>query len=317
MRIFRGVGHGHPPSAVTIGNFDGVHRGHQALLRLLVERARERDLEAVVVTFEPHPQAFFAPASAPARLMGLREKAAALVNEGVTRLHVLRFNSQLARLEPSDFVERLLVAGLNAHYVVVGDDFRFGAHRRGGIDELYDFGERLGFGVEAMPTVAIADRRASSSAIREALTRGDVALAAQLLGRTLALAGRVRPGARLGRTWGVPTLNLAVPPRRLMPTGVFVGWVSGLAEQPLPAVLHAGVRPTVGTSARMLAEAHVLDWSGDAYGRCVALHFAAKLREEQRFASLEALTQQIRADIAAARTWHHAHPHALKEFGLL
>ncbi|GAB6049632.1 bifunctional riboflavin kinase/FAD synthetase [Hydrogenophilus islandicus] len=306
MRILRGRAPSAQPLALTIGNFDGVHRGHQALLRLVTERAEECHLTPAVLTFEPHPRERLAPASAPPRLTPLRTKAAAIAQEGIAQLHILPFTRSVAQWSSETFIT-YLVTTLQVRHLVVGDDFRFGAHRSGNLETLLDAGERFGFTVEAMPTLTWGSERVSSSAVRAALAAGNLRHAAELLGRWFSVTGRVTRGAQMGRTLDVPTMNLRLPPRQAVPFGVFVGWVSGVSAQPEPAVINVGVRPTVAASHPPTVEAHLLAWRGDAYGARITVHFAAKLREEQRFASLAALKAQLDDDIAAARRWHTAH----------
>ncbi|WP_217126263.1 bifunctional riboflavin kinase/FAD synthetase [Hydrogenophilus thiooxidans] len=317
MRILRGHAPSLAPTALTVGNFDGVHRGHQALLRLVCDRAVARQLTPAVLTFEPHPRERLAPTSAPPRLTPLRDKAALLAREGIAQLHILPFTRRIAQWSPEAFIA-FLVERLMVRHLIVGDDFRFGAHRAGTLETLLDAGDRFGFTVEAMSTLTLGPERISSSAVRTALDAGNVEHAAVLLGRWYAVTGRVHPGAQLGRQIGVPTMNLLIAPRQALPSGVFVGWVTGLGNRPEPAVINVGVRPTVTqrhpadrASCPLLSptlEAHLLDWHGDAYGKRITVHFAAKLRNEQRFPSLAALTTQIHDDIAAARRWHATHP---------
>jgi riboflavin kinase/FMN adenylyltransferase len=314
MRIARGLTRVTQPTALTIGNFDGVHRGHQMLLRLVGERAEEAGLLPAVLTFEPHPRERLAPASAPPRLTPLRDKARLIASEGIAHLHILPFRRTTAYLTAAAFIEMVLVRTLSVRHLVIGDDFRFGSHRSGSLETLLSAGEVFGFTVEALPAICEGEKRISSSAVRAALLAGQMRHAAQLLGRWFAISGRVRRGAQLGRTLGVPTLNLKLPPRLIAPRGVFVGWVEGIADQPQRAVINIGTRPTLGSDTTPTLEAHLLDWQGEGYGTAVTVYLADRLRNEQRFPSLLALTEQIHADIAQARHWHDAHPHAFQEF---
>ncbi len=310
MQVFRGFHHAAlaTPNAVSIGNFDGVHRGHQAMLALLVSEARHRQLTSCVLTFEPHPRDFFAaiqgkPDLAPARVAGLRDKLAELDRCGVDRVVVLRFNRQLASLSAQDFIERVLLDGLHARYVLVGDDFRFGAKRIGDYAMLDAQGLRLGFDVARMNAYEVHGERVSSSAVRQALASGDMLLAASLLDRPYAISGHVQHGRKLGRTLGYPTLNLRLAHARPAARGIFAVRVHGLAEWPLDGVASLGLRPTVDDSGRVLLETFVLDWVGDAYGKLIRVELLHKLRDEARYDSLHALTATIAADVHQARAW--------------
>jgi riboflavin kinase/FMN adenylyltransferase len=294
-------------SVLTIGNFDGVHRGHRALLELLVERARSLDAAATVLTFEPHPREYFSPEDAPARLASMRDKLLQLSAHGVDRVLVCRFDARFAALSAERFIADALVRGLDVRHVIIGDDFRFGARRQGDFALLQREGARLGFGVEAMPTLALGGVRVSSSAVRAALAAGRLDEAAQLLGRPYSIAGRVIAGHRLGRSIDYPTANIALRRRRAALTGVFAVAVEGLGERRIAGIANLGTRPTVGGSRANL-EVHLLDWSADCYGAHLRVHFLHKLRDEARYDSLDALKQQIRRDEAAARAWFADHP---------
>lgn len=308
MLVLRGIPeHAAQPSVLTIGNFDGVHRGHQALLEMLVRKARNLRAAATVLTFEPHPREYFAPQDAPARLASLRDKLLLLSQNGVERVHVCRFDAHLAALHADRFIEDVLVRGLAVRHLIIGDDFRFGARRQGDFALLAREGERLGFGVEAMPTLADGGARVSSSAVRAALTDGRLDDAAALLGRPYSIAGRVTSGRRLGRSIGYPTANLALRFRKPALSGVFAVSVEGLAAQRIAGVANLGSRPTVGGDRPNL-EVHLLDWQGDCYGAHLRVHFLHKLRDEARYDSLDALKAQIRRDEDAARAWFAAHP---------
>ena len=308
MLVLRGIPeHAAQPSVLTIGNFDGVHRGHQALLEMLVRKARSMQAAATVLTFEPHPREYFAPQDAPARLASLRDKLLLLSQNGVERVHVCRFDAHLAALHADRFIEDVLVRGLGVRHLIIGDDFRFGARRQGDFALLAHEGERLGFGVEAMPTLADGGARVSSSAVRAALADGRLDDAAALLGRPYSIAGRVTSGRRLGRSIGYPTANLALRFRKPALSGVFAVSVEGLAAQRIAGVANLGTRPTVGGDRPNL-EVHLLDWQGDCYGAHLRVHFLHKLRDEARYDSLDALKAQIRRDEDAARAWFAAHP---------
>ena len=309
MQVLRGIPEqAQSASVLTIGNFDGVHRGHQALLQWLVGKARTLGLPATVLTFEPHPREYFSPNDAPARLASLREKLLLLAACGVDRVHVCRFDARFAGLTAQEFVERCLVRGLGVRHLIIGDDFRYGARRCGDFAQLQAAGRALGFGVEAMPTVADDLTRISSSAVRGALAAGDMARAAALLGRPYSIAGRVMSGRRIGRTLGFPTANLQMKHRRPALAGVFAVSVEGLAERRIAGIANIGVRPTLGGGGRPILEVHLLDWTRDCYGAHLRVHFLNKLRDETRFDSLAALTEQITRDAARARDWFAHNP---------
>lgn len=288
--------------ALTVGNFDGVHRGHQALLRVTVEEARALDGVAVVLTFDPHPARILSPERAPVALMTLEQKAATLAALGADRLAVLPFTAELARLPAEDFAERVLARALGARVVVVGSNFRFGHGRGGGIGLLGEQGARLGFRVRGAEPVFHEGAPISSTRIRQALARGAVEAARELIGRSYTLEGTVVHGAGRGRTLGLATANMA-PENELVPGGgVYAAfcWLDGGAPVRWPAVVNVGHRPTFGGGATTV-EAHLLGFDGDLYGRRIRLSFEARLREERPFAGADALVAQIHRDIEAAR----------------
>ena len=311
MQIRRGLSPADAPCALTIGSFDGVHRGHQAMLALLVNEARHRGLQSCVLTFEPHPRDFFAARgapAAPARIAPLRDKLAELANCGLDRVAVLRFDAALAALTPEQFIDRVLIQSLKVRYVLVGDDFRFGAKRAGDYALLDQAGDRLGFDVARMQSYEVHGLRVSSSAVRAALAEGDMARAADLLGRPYTISGRVVHGRKLGRDLGFRTLNLRFPHARPAAMGIFVARVHGLGDQPLPAVASLGVRPTVEDAGRVLLEVHCLDWPASlgtdgGYGRCVRVELPHKLHDERHYESLDALRAGIAQDVADAQRW--------------
>ncbi len=304
MLVFRGVPERATTSTVlTIGNFDGVHRGHRALLAELTAKARELALPATVLTFEPHPRELFAPDQAPARLASLRDKFELLAECGVDRVHVCRFNHQLAALTAEQFVERILARGLAVRHLIVGDDFRFGKGRGGDFALLLRQGRQHGFAVVAMHTVDFGGLRGSSSAVRDALAAGNIEHAEQLLGRAFVIAGRVMDGKKLGRTIGFPTANIQVRRKRLPLSGVFAVTVSGIGGKPLPGAANIGVRPTVAEGLKPVLEVHVLDFDRDIYGMHVDVNFLHKLRDEAKFDSLDALKAQIARDVVAVRAY--------------
>jgi riboflavin kinase / FMN adenylyltransferase len=320
MRVFRGLRHPglSRPCALTIGNFDGVHRGHQAMLALLINEARHRAVPSAVLTFEPHPRDFFAarsgrPESAPARIATLRDKLAELERCGIEQTVVLPFNDALAALSPEAFIEQVLIDGFGALYVLVGDDFRFGARRAGDYALLDRAAGAQGFDVARMQSYEVHGQRVSSSAVRDALAAGDMARTAALLGRPYSISGHVLHGAKLGRTLGFRTLNLRFGHARPAAMGIFVVRVHGLGDAPLQGVAGLGRRPTVDDSGRVLLETHVLDWppslGADAgYGALVRVELLHWLHEERHYASLDALRAGIAADVVAARAWWAAQP---------
>jgi len=309
MKVFRGLPNdrARAPCALTIGNFDGVHRGHQALLAHVRGAAAELGIEAAVMTFEPHPREYFARrtgdlSKAPARIANLRDKLGDLSNAGIDRVIVEHFNEHFAAQSPRDFIERVLVEGLHVKWLMVGDDFRFGARRAGDIAMLQEAGREYGFQVETLSAVMLGQRRISSSAVREALASGDFGATQQLLGHPYAMSGHVIHGQKLGRTLGFPTLNLRVAHRPAL-CGIFVVQVHGLADQPLAAVASLGVRPTVEDAGRMLLEVHVFDYAQPSYGKLVRVEFLAKLRDEEKYVDLPTLTAAIERDAVQARAF--------------
>ena len=306
MELVRGLANlrdVHHGSVVTIGNYDGVHLGHQHMLSTVTARARELGLPATVVTFEPTPREYFEGDAAPARLMRLREKLEALPLYGVERVVVLRFDRHMQAMGADEFVERLLVCGLGARHVVVGHDFHYARRREGNIDTLRAAGARHGYAVEEVGRFLVDGERVSSSLVRDALGRGDLARAGLLLGRAYRMAGRVRRGQQLGRRLGYPTANLALH-RKVVPLwGVFAVRVSGAGLVDHPAVASLGTRPTIDGTEPLL-EVHVFDHDGDLYGRYLDVDFVRRLRDERRFESLDALVEQMHRDAAEAREVH-------------
>jgi riboflavin kinase/FMN adenylyltransferase len=289
-----------PGRAVAIGNFDGVHLGHQAILAELLARGRESRLATAVVCFEPLPKEFFAGREAPARLMRLRDKAERIAKAGVDELRVLRFDARLAALEAEDFIERVLIGALGARQVVIGEGFRFGHGRRGDVAMLRRAGAHAGFGVGAVAPRMAGGRPVSSTRVREALAAGRLEEAATLLGRTFTIAGRVVAGEKLGRRLGFPTANLRLH-RRVSPlAGIFAVRASGAGFERHPAVASVGTRPTVG-GKEWLLEVHLFDVDADLYGQRLEVEFVARLRDELRFDDLEAMTAQMHDDARLAR----------------
>jgi len=311
MRLIRGLQNLRPRDrgcVATIGNFDGVHLGHRAVFRRLLAKGRELGLPATVITFEPQPMEFFAPDRAPARLTRLREKLKALSEYGIERVMLLEFGPRLAAMEARVFVHRLLLDGLGVRYLLVGDDFRFGHGRTGDYDLLRNMGENApsgGFQVEDLHTITHGEERISSTRIREALARGDLEQARHLLGRPYRMQGRVGHGDKRGRTIGFPTANINLHRRVIPLRGVYAAQVLGLAPFPLPGVANIGTRPTIGGPSWRL-EVHLFDFAEEIYGRHLEVEFRLKLRDEQRFGSLDELRQQINLDAAAAREYLRA-----------
>lgn len=310
MQLVRGLHNLRPQHrgcVATIGNFDGVHRGHQAILARLRERALALGVPSCVVIFEPQPREYFAPDTAPARLARLRDKVALLAAEGVDRVLCLAFNQRLSKLSAAEFVDTILVDGLGVKHLEVGDDFRFGCDRVGDFEFLQQAGLSQGFTVEAAQTVEQEGLRISSTQVRNALAKADFALAERLLGRPYQISGRVLHGQKLARQLGTPTANIQLKRRRVPLTGVYLVSVE-VDGKAWPGVANIGVRPTVSGDGSAHLEVHILDFAGDLYGRRLTVEFHHKLRDEQRFASLEALKSAIDADIAAARAHWHAQP---------
>ena len=330
MNIFRGFQHPGvaPGCALTIGNFDGVHRGHQAMLALLEAEARQRGVPSCVLTFEPHPRDYFAKQHqradlAPARIGTLRDKLCVLARCGVQQTVVLPFNERLARLSAQDFIDQVLVAGLGARYVLVGDDFRFGSQRAGDYRVLDAAGQARGFDVARMNSYEVHGQRVSSSAVRAALAAGDMDEAARLLGRPYAISGHVVHGRKLGRelgrradgSGGFATLNLRFSHWKSAASGIFAVLVHGLADAPLPGVANLGVRPSLDpgdvNGGRVLLETHCLDWPAHlgaqgGYGKIIRVELLHKLHDERKYDSLEALSAGIARDCAEARQWFAA-----------
>ena len=323
MRILRGFDHPDQAKAcaLTIGNFDGVHRGHQAMLALLQSEARHRNVTSCVMTFEPHPRDYFAkafkqPDLAPARIASLRDKLHELAVCGVQQCIVLPFNEKFAAQSPDDFINNVLVKGLGVKYVLVGDDFRFGAKRLGDYAMLDAAGAQLGFDVARMNSYEVRGLRVSSSAVREALARGAMDEVAQLLGRPYAISGHVVHGRKLGRELQCPTLNLRFAHWKPAASGIFVVRVHGLHETPLKGVANLGIRPSLEPNdvngGRVLLETHCLDWPASlsaegGYSKIIRVELLHKLHDELAYDGMDALKQGIHKDCEDARTWFAAH----------
>ncbi|MDP3743839.1 MAG: bifunctional riboflavin kinase/FAD synthetase [Methylotenera sp.] len=293
MQVFRHIpANFQPPCALAIGNFDGMHLGHQALLSKLTQTAKALNLTAAVMTFEPHPREFFTPESAPARLCSMREKLEHFAKAGVDRVYVCRFNRRFAKVTAEDFMQTILREALHAETILVGEDFRFGAMRAGSV---VDFVEAK-FNLISLPQVSLADARVSSTRVRSALAAGNLQEASLLLGRPYSMSGKVVHGAKRGRQLGFPTANVHMRHERPALTGVYAVKLEGLN-----AVANLGVRPTIAGVPKLSLEVHVLDFNADLYGKHVHVEFLHKIRDEMKFENLDALKAQIAADVKVAR----------------
>ncbi len=302
IRIFRGPppAAARAPCALAIGNFDGVHRGHRALLARVAQAAKEQGLVPAAMTFEPHPREFFQPDAAPARVANLRDKIVGLRGAGIERVFVLHFNARLAKLPAERFLDEILVEGCAMRWLIVGDDFRFGARRAGDIALLRARAPQRGFAVHALDTVLQDGERISSSAVRAALMAGDLNRAQNLLGHRYHISGRVLHGAKLGRQIGFPTLNLRIPHKRPAASGIYAVLVHGLGA-PRPGVASIGLRPTIEDGGRWLLEVHLFDFAQEIYGHLVRVEFLQKLRDEAKFDTIAELTAAIEHDATRAR----------------
>jgi riboflavin kinase/FMN adenylyltransferase len=319
MKVFRGYHHPQLAAhcALTIGNFDGVHRGHQAMLALLKNEAQHRGVPSCVMSFEPHPRDYFAraarkPELAPARIATLRDKLTELARCGIDQCVVLPFNAALASQPAEDFIQKVLVQGLGVKYVLVGDDFRFGAKRVGDYAMLDAAGERLGFDVARMNSYEVHGTRVSSSAVREALAAGRMDRVASLLGRPYSISGHVVHGRKLGRDLGFRTLNLRFSHWKPAASGIFAVLVHGLGDQPLPGVANLGIRPSLDPAdvngGRVLLETHCLEWPASlgpegAYGKIIRVELLHKLHDELKYDSLDSLKTGIAKDCDEARAF--------------
>ncbi|WP_067041597.1 bifunctional riboflavin kinase/FAD synthetase [Moritella sp. JT01] len=305
MELIRGIHNlkpHHQGCVLTIGNFDGVHLGHQSVLRQLIEKAHQLNLPATVMTFEPQPLEMIIGDKAPARLTRLRDKYAALKDQNIDQLLCVNFNRKFAALSADEFISQLLVNKLGVKYLVVGDDFRFGHKRTGDFAMLQAAGAKYDFDVVSMDTFSVAQARVSSTMIRDALAQDNLDLAAELLGRPFSIFGKVFHGAKLGRTIGFPTAN--IPLKRCVDpiNGVYVVEVLGISDDAIQGVANIGKRPTVG-GVRTQLEVNLFNFDGDLYGKQLEVVLKKKLRGEQKFASFDVLRQQIERDVIAAKTF--------------
>jgi len=295
MQIFRHIPATlQAPCVLAIGNFDGIHLGHQVLLQKLMQTAQERGLNSAVMTFEPHPRELFTPEKAPARLCSLREKLEYFSSAGVDRVYVCAFNRRFAKVTVNDFMQRILRQSLNAQVILVGEDFRFGAQRAGSTQDFM----QAGFNLMKMPQVDLDGDRVSSTRVRSALANGELDKAAQLLGRPYSISGKVVYGAQLGRQLGFPTANVHMRHERPALTGVYAVKLDGLN-----AVANLGVRPTIAGVPKLSLEVHVLDFNENLYGKHVHVEFFHKIRDEMKFDGLDALKARIAKDVEIARSF--------------
>ena len=306
MELIRGLHNLRPKHrgcVATIGAFDGVHLGHQAVIRHLLDKAQELALPSVVIVFEPLPREYFSPLQAPARIMSFWEKCRALEQQGVDRVLRIRFNERLREMSAQQFVDDIFVAGLGVRYVVLGDDFRFGNDRQGDVKFIQEQGRRYGYDAGPTPTCSLDGERISSTRIREALESADFVQAQRLLGRPYSISGKVIYGRQLGRTIGTPTANLELRRLRAPLSGVYAVEVSGGGLEQARGVANVGVRPTVDDSIKANLEVHLLDREIELYGQHIEVTFRHKLREEQKFGSVDELRENIARDIENTRSW--------------
>ena len=304
MRLIRGINHLkplHDGCVLTIGNFDGVHLGHQAVIQKLAEQGEKLGLPAVIMVFEPQPLEFFLHDNAPSRLTRLREKIIHLVDTPIDELLIARFDQNFADNDPEQFIKEILVDALNVKYLVVGDDFHFGKARRGNFAMLKEKGEEYGFKVEDTRSFQVSGHRVSSTMIRDALSEGELSKAAQMLGRPYSVCGRVVHGDKRGRAIGFPTANIQMQRKNTPIEGVFAITMTGVQNMELAGVANVGTRPTIDEGANVLLEAHLFDFSAEIYGHYVEVHFKQKIRNEMCFRSVDELKAQIKLDVAEAK----------------
>ncbi|MCB1856604.1 MAG: bifunctional riboflavin kinase/FAD synthetase [Halieaceae bacterium] len=310
MELIRGLHNMRPRHrgcVVTIGAFDGVHLGHQAVIRHLLDKSAELALPSTIIVFEPLPREYFSPIKAPARIMSFREKFMAMRELGVDRLLRVRFDERLRGMSAQQFVDDIFVAGLGVRYVVLGDDFRFGNDREGDLEFIRQLGPRYGYEARPTPTLSINGERVSSTRIREALEQGDFAEAARMLGRPYSISGKVVYGRQLGQTLGTPTANLELRRLRAPLCGVYAVEVSGAGLEGALGVANVGVRPTVDDSIKANLEVHLLDREIGLYGQHIEVTFRHKLRDEKKFGSVDELRENIAKDIENTRAWFAGH----------
>jgi len=305
MQLIRGIKKLHsfaPGCVLTIGNFDGVHKGHNVVINRLAEKGKLLGLPVVVMVFEPQPLEFFLKHNAPSRLTRLREKIIHFKHLPVDNLLIVSFNQNFADLDPAYFIQDILVQRLNVKYLVVGDDFHFGKARRGDFALLQEAGERYNFKVSDTASYSVKGSRVSSTLIRDALNNGDLAKAESMLGRSYSVCGRVVHGEKLGRKIGFPTANIQMQRKNTPIQGVFAVTMTGIGEKTIYGVANVGTKPTVNGQAKVLLETHLFDFDQDIYGKYVEVHFKHKIRNEMRFQSVDDLKRQIQLDTAQAKT---------------
>lgn len=306
MELIRGLHNlrtRHRGCVATIGAFDGVHLGHQAVIRHLLTKSEEFSMPSAIIVFEPLPREYFSPIQAPARIMSFREKFQALENLGVDRLLRIRFNERLRSMSAQQFIDDVFVEGLGVRYVVLGDDFRFGSDRQGDYEFIREQGQHYGYDADPTPTETLGGERVSSTRIRNALERADFEQAEQLLGRPYSISGKVVYGRQLGKQLGTPTANLELRRLRAPLSGVYAVEVNGPSLEHAAGVANIGVRPTVENSIKANLEVHLLDREIDLYGQHIEVTFGHKLRDEKKFDSVEELKKNIARDIENARAW--------------
>jgi riboflavin kinase / FMN adenylyltransferase len=306
MELIRGLHNlrpRHRGCVATIGAFDGVHRGHQSVLSHLLKKSEELKLPSQVIVFEPLPREYFSPQEAPARLMSFREKFQAIKKLGVDRILRIRFAEQVQSMTAQEFIQKVFVRGLEARYIVLGDDFRFGNDRRGDLKLMQKQGKRYGFETVAIGTHLFDGERVSSTRIRQALQTANFTRAEALLGRSYSISGKVVYGRRLGRVLGTPTANMELHRLRAPLSGVYTVTVTGAGLEGAPGVANVGVRPTIGDHIKANLEVHLLDFDRDIYGSTLEVTFCKKLRDERKFGSVEELKKNIENDKGRARAW--------------
>lgn len=291
----------------TIGNFDGVHLGHETVIRFLAAQAKRLELPMVVITFEPHPKEFFVPEFAPPRISILRDKISRLAALGVDQYLLLKFNQSLAKMSAERFIREVLVEGLGIEFLVVGDDFRFGFKREGDYEMLQRAGKEFDFSVAQMPTYEVDGARVSSTRVRQALSENDFVTAEKLLGRPYRISGRVTKGEQLGRELGFPTANILLPQFQMVVAGVYAVKVVGIEESPLAGFAYVGNRPSVAGTYPML-EVHLINFNGDLYGRYIGVDFYHHVRSEVKCHSLDELKWQIGQDVNRAKEFFQTYP---------
>jgi riboflavin kinase/FMN adenylyltransferase len=303
MELIRGLHNlreRHKPCVLTIGAFDGVHRGHQMVLQQLIRKGQELGVPSTIMVLEPLPREYFAPVQAPARLMSFREKFAALRDLGLDRVLRVRFTAELSEITARDFIEDIFVSKLGVKYMVVGDDLRFGHEREGDFTLLQELGAKHDFDVDASSTFEVQGDRVSSTRIRGLLENSEFELAEELLGRPYQITGKVVYGQQLGRRLGVPTANLELHRYRAALSGVYAVEVRGLDDKVYPAVANVGTRPTIGDRVKAGLEVHLLNYEGNIYGRTIHVRFRKKIRSEQKFDGIDALKEAVYGDIRCA-----------------